>query len=317
MSTMMERVEKWVSRHGDEGPFFVYLHPMNCHGPYRVPRSHETNLLSRPPSPGFRYYGKIMRDIMRRGKIETRKRVTEAYLQSLQEQYDTAVRYTTDQLGTFFGRLRQNGLWDDTLVVVVADHGEELFDHGGFSHGYSLYNEVVHVPLMIKLPLQQAPIRQDAVVSSLDIYPTILGTLNLENHHRTDGRSLLPFFDTVNQDMSIDSSGDTRALAHRELLLSVDWRGRAVMKSMLNQRFKFVKVKRDYTSRKARKLMFDLKSDPKEKTNVRRSRRKRADQMNEALKNRWDAYSKIRMTAKPQIVEDLNVDALRALGYIE
>ena len=128
VSVMVQRVAKWLDTE-PQTPFLLYLHPMNTHGPYRVPAARAGALLGRAPSGDFKYYGPLMRDIVKGGRLARRAEITPAYLQSLREQYDTAIRYTTDQLGHVFAMLREAGLYDQSLIVVTADHGEELFDH--------------------------------------------------------------------------------------------------------------------------------------------------------------------------------------------
>lgn len=171
---------------------------MNAHGPYRVPEEHQADLLGRSPRPGFRDYGNAMKAILREGRLGKRQAVGEALLTSLDEQYDTAVRYTLDQLAARFRSLERRGLYDDALIVLTSDHGEELFEHGGFSHGYSLHEELLRVPLSIKLPKQRTGVRVTSRVSLADVTPTVLDAVGLTWTTEAllgDGRSLLPILE--------------------------------------------------------------------------------------------------------------------------
>ena len=87
--------------------------------------------------------------------------------------YDVAIRYTTDQLGAMLERL-DDEVFDNTLIIVTSDHGEEIFDHQGFGHSYTLFEEVVRVPLLVKAAGQKTAHVHSEIVSLVDIYPTVL-----------------------------------------------------------------------------------------------------------------------------------------------
>jgi arylsulfatase A-like enzyme len=103
--------------------------------------------------------------------------------------YDEEIRFVDSQFERLVAGLRERGLWDQSLVIFTADHGEELFDHGGFEHGHTLYNELLHVPLVFWGP-GLAPRRSAAPVSIADITPTILDALGLETRQEAFGASL-------------------------------------------------------------------------------------------------------------------------------
>ena len=318
MSIMMDRARAWVRRHQDaEYPFFVYMQPMNCHGPYKVPESHRRNLLNRAPSRRFKYYKSPMNEIMWKGKLEKRKRVTGPYLKSLVEQYDTAVRYATDQVGQFLSYLAEHDLYEDTMIIVTADHGEELFDHGGFSHGYTLFNEVVRVPLIVKLPQQTASTRVPAIVSLLDIYPTIVSILDVDVKTRLDGHSILPFFATVNRSFGIDTGGGKDSFLKRALLLSLNWKSRGVIRGWVNRKYKYLDIDHDYAGRRSEKLLFHLPNDPEEQHNIGKKKRDAMKRLREKLAERWHAYARNQRFSSENIIDHMNVEALKALGYVQ
>jgi hypothetical protein len=70
----------------------------------------------------------------------------------LHDLYRGEVKHADEEIGRFFAQLKADGLYDNALVIVTADHGEEFFEHGGWWHGTTLYDEQVHVPLLVKLP---------------------------------------------------------------------------------------------------------------------------------------------------------------------
>ncbi|MDJ0850135.1 MAG: sulfatase [Myxococcota bacterium] len=114
-----------------------------------------------------------------------------AQLAYLLSQYAGELRWTDLHVGRVFEMLRERGLWDDALIVVTADHGEEFFDHGAKGHKNNLYAETTRVPLIVKYPGQQTGRRDTAVVSLVDLAPTILSLAGVEVEFPLHGRSLL------------------------------------------------------------------------------------------------------------------------------
>ena len=85
------------------------------------------------------------------------------------------------ELGKFFDWMKKEGIYDNTMIVLVSDHGEEFNEHGGFWHGTTLYNEVLHIPLLIKPAKGETPVglRMPWQVRSIDIAPTITAALGI------------------------------------------------------------------------------------------------------------------------------------------
>lgn len=111
-------------------------------------------------------------------------------------QYDGAIRYTSDQLTAFFAALRPQGLLDDTLVVLTSDHGEAFLEHGTLTHGDVLFDELVHVPLVIRTPDGRPRGRRVPNLTSLvDLAPTVLDYVGLPPPPPFQGRSLRPPID--------------------------------------------------------------------------------------------------------------------------
>jgi arylsulfatase A-like enzyme len=184
--TMVAWLREWLAGE-PPAPFFLYLHPMNSGPPYRVPADHRDVLLGRPPSRLLPYGGERMRAAQADGGAT----ITPAQVASLVEHYDTALRYTLDRVAELLGLLEQSGRLDGALVVITANHGEELFDHHGFGHGKTLHEEVLRVPLYLKLPGASEAATLDVPVSTLDVLPTVLDVLGIPPP-AGDGRSLAP-----------------------------------------------------------------------------------------------------------------------------
>jgi arylsulfatase A-like enzyme len=106
-------------------------------------------------------------------------------------QYDGELSCTDAWIGRLWRRLRDVGLWDDTYVIVTSDHGEEFFEHGNKGHRNNLYEESVHVPLIIKFPGTAAPPEDDRPVSLVDLFPTVLDFAGVDPPVELHGRSLI------------------------------------------------------------------------------------------------------------------------------
>ncbi|MGI9590242.1 MAG: sulfatase [Myxococcota bacterium] len=128
-------------------------------------------------------------------------------------QYAGEIRWTDAALGRFFAHLKRLGIWDDALVIVTADHGEEFFEHGEKGHKNNLHGETVHVPLLVKLPGQREGRRDARLVSLVDVVPTALEAAGL------------PLPDSALQGHSLLSSGPADRVVVFELLAMQYMRG--------------------------------------------------------------------------------------------
>lgn len=167
----------WLEHHGDQ-PFFLYLHYMDPHANYQ-PRQ--------PFHPGPVPSGTTIRPFVEQGQAggvanrmqkSRRFRLTPAEDRRLIDLYDGEISATDHQVGRLLAWLEKQGLADDTVVVFVADHGEEFADHGKYAHATSLFDELVRVPLLVRLPgPDRAASRErgvEAVVRTADLGPTLL-----------------------------------------------------------------------------------------------------------------------------------------------
>ncbi|HXV76621.1 MAG TPA: sulfatase [Candidatus Polarisedimenticolaceae bacterium] len=104
--------------------------------------------------------------------------------------YDAGIRQIDDRIGRLVDYLKQQGLLDETLVVVLSDHGEEFLEHGSVLHGHSQFQEVVRVPLLLCGPTVPRGVRVSTPVSLVDVMPTVIDLLGLPLPDRLDGLPL-------------------------------------------------------------------------------------------------------------------------------
>ena len=301
---MLDQVGTWLEIRR-AAPFLLWLQPMNVHGPYRVPKARRSDLLGSPPTPGFRYYGEPMRGILKRGQVELREAVDEAMLRSLVERYDTAIRYTFDELAGLVEDLEERGLYDRSLIVVTSDHGEELFEHGGFSHGYTLHREVLEVPLWIKLPGQREGGVVDELVSTVDVVPTVLDALGLDPRSPLDGRSLLPLI-----------RGDERDGDEPFQIYEVQWPKRCVARAIRMGSWKLVRIEQNYEGVVDAVRLYDLATDPGEDRNVASEHPERVARMTEELEATFARYEAEALPVPESVEDQMDRKKLEALGYL-
>jgi arylsulfatase A-like enzyme len=162
---------------------FLFVHLIDPHGPYSAPGdygSRYTSVVGRPMEPG---------SVPRFQKLEGADTI-EDYVDA----YDSEIAYTMEHVERLFDALRDEGVYDRALIMMTADHGESLGEHGSFfRHGETLNDPSVRVPLVIKAPggrSAEVPPRYGAAVSLVDMLPTVADFLELGRPVKWDGRSL-------------------------------------------------------------------------------------------------------------------------------
>ncbi|HKB16675.1 MAG TPA: sulfatase-like hydrolase/transferase [Planctomycetota bacterium] len=169
------RALDWIDAQERGRPFFLYLHLLDAHGPYLV--SEEFFRRFAPGAPLGPLGGtewRAVRDAVNEGKL----RLTEPEKEGLGALYDAAIRSMDDQLGLLFRGLERRGLWERTVVALVADHGEEFLERGRLGHGHGLHQTLLRVPWILRVPGRE-PDRVETPVSLVDLAPTILSAAGL------------------------------------------------------------------------------------------------------------------------------------------
>lgn len=188
--TTVTEVFRWIdSEYTGDGPLFLAVHFYDPHLTYAPPDS----------------FADLWRDIEYQGDFDSswgqRETVVNVNkglitlnpddLFNLVALYDGEVAYTDSQIGRLLAGLRQRGITDDALVILVADHGEEFLDHGKMGHAHSLYQELVNVPLIVSGRGFSPGSVSELTISQADILPTVLGWCSIENSYGGFGQDLL------------------------------------------------------------------------------------------------------------------------------
>lgn len=178
---MTDSVIRWIDNRKSRKPFFAWIHYFDPHDPYIAHYGERA---------GQEYTYEFLNDLY----IRQDPGLVRAELEGILEFYSQEVFYTDRQIARVLKHLRDKSLLSNTLVVITADHGEELFQHDLFyGHGRSLNHAVLHVPLIIMFPGKKySGTRVDTVVRTIDIFPTILEQAGQRAPRSSQGRSLMP-----------------------------------------------------------------------------------------------------------------------------
>ena len=237
----LERMEAFLQAHSHQDTLVV-LQLMEPHLPYREPDTLRSMWAGETP-PGLKDSFSVT-DVRR---WETRGLLDDEARDWISDRYDQNVRAADDAVAKALALMGE-----DTLVVIAADHGEELWDHGGFEHGHALWEELMRVPLVVAGPGVPSSV-VTAPVSLKDVAPTVLGLLALDDEGTTgvDLRSAMAL------DVDALSILRDRPLAFRDLLYRSDAVG------------VLVDGHRKWTSREGTEQLFDLATDPGEQAPIK------------------------------------------------
>jgi arylsulfatase A-like enzyme len=286
---VIDRSLQWIDEQGGER-FMLFVHLFDPHMPYDPPAPWAGTFTDAISGGGSLPVAGLPQDIH-----DNAAELSEARREFIAAAYDEEIRFVDSQLERFVASLRQRGIWDRALVVLTSDHGEELFDHGGFEHGHTLYEELLRVPLIIWGPGIEGSRTQEPV-SVADITPTVLDAAGLSSPEGIFGRSLLPHL--------LDGS----PIGERVLVAEGTLYG-AERKAAILWPHKLIRNERN-----GRTWLFDLEADPGEQhplTGSPEIRDALAAALDLQLRASADGVSYEQMEIDPELREQL-----RALGYI-
>ncbi len=174
-----DRALSWLAGAGEE-PFFLYVHYTDPHEPYLAPPEWIDRVLGDRDA--------VDAELLLDARF-TREELTAGQLASIRGYYEAEIAFADHEVGRLL-----DALPEDTLIVITGDHGEEFREHGFFLHGHTLFEELIHIPLIFAGPGISRGIRVSEPVSHVDICPTLLDVAGGERDERLAGRSLVPFF---------------------------------------------------------------------------------------------------------------------------
>ena len=260
----------WIAQH-PSGPFFVWVHLYDPHDPYDPPEPYKTRYVSAP--------------------------------------YDGEIAYADSVVGKFLSQLRTRGLFEGSLIAVMADHGEALGEHGEETHGIFLYDETIHVPLLFKLPAEKAAGKRiERRAELVDVLPTILEGVGVTIPAEIQGQSLLPLAKTTN---AIGGTNKQSSIVDRPAYSESDYPHRTFgwspLRALRSGKYLFVEAPRTE--------LYDQSLDPQALRNLSAS----SSAVATTLAGQLDAFRARTSTSKE--APKANVDPglqekLSALGYV-
>ena len=281
------------------GPFFLFINYMDAHMPYVPQPPFNTRFPGRDPH--FRPFSQHVALVS--AVNVGRRHINPAEERHLVSQYDGGLASIDHEVGKLLARLRELGLYENTLIIVTADHGEGFGEHDLMSHSVgSVYQDVVHVPLLIKYPGQHEAHQSDVLVSQVDLMPTVLGLAGSPVPSGVQGRSLrLP--------PTKDSDTVYSEAIASSYLTQLNPRFRGIRRGIFAGCWELI------TWTEGPSELYDLAADPRETHNLYRTDEPRAKALERQLAA-WAAAAP-RELEQPSKPDKNSVERLKSLGYAQ
>jgi len=304
---ILDSARAWLTKRDDERPYFLYLHFMDVHDPYDAPdedvavvRGSESLTADRqidrkqlPPG--------MMRAMLDKG-LPWVQSESVLSMREWRTRYAAGVRAFDRRIGPFLDELRSSGALDAAVLIVVADHGEELYEHGDWAHGKNLHDHQLRIPLIVRLPgARDGGKRIDALTALMDVMPTVADLAGAAVPPAVQGKSLVPLL-----------RGSTVEPLHTGVhATGVKWQPE--LHSLQTRELKLIK---DIESGRA--VLFDSLADPGEQKNLAPERSEEVSRLGDQLDSELAAWARHPGVGRATAPIDPQVEErLRALGYLE
>lgn len=291
-------------------PFYLFLHSFDVHLPYDPPPPFDGQF-------GPAYRGQVegkqtlrllrgLRRILEPNLLSEPMVLSPADRERVNALYDGEIAKTDALLGPLLARLDAADLRDDTLVVVLSDHGEEFWEHGSVLHSHTLYQELLHVPLLLRVPAWRERARRIAArVSMIDLVPTLFELLAASPPPPPpglQGRSLVPLLEASERE------------PEPAAILSEGYPFGLNQQSLIAGRFKLIR-----TLPTGRVELYDLEADPAEQNDLAAARPGLRKRMLAALERELPAGAApvADPLARPEELDPETRKRLQELGYID
>jgi len=248
-SNVITHFFSWLSRRDPQRPFFAFINLNDGHTPYL------------PPPPYDSMFG--TKQLRKNARHSLGWNWSLPEIQAEINAYDGCIAYLDDQLGKLFGELENHNLLTNTLIIITSDHGEEFFEHGVMDHGYSLYFQSLHVPLLIFFSgVIPREISVPDPVSLQDIPATIMDLLKVKSKVVFHGESLARHWNgRLNPSVPETDTLASEVRFRPDVLKSYPlFKGN--MQSLVNGRYHYIK------NGDGHEELYDFEEDPLEKNDL-------------------------------------------------
>lgn len=253
MGVSIPKALDWL-KENKEKKFFMFLHGYDMHGQNVPAEGFDYRFVEKGYDKKFTGSAQEQEALREEGLEKGSVTLRDEDVKFWRAIYDEKIQRADAKFKGFLAEMEKMGLMDKTIFVLTSDHGTEFYEHKHFDHGFSLYDELIHVPLVIKLPKQKIGRVIKDQVSSLDIMPTILELLDVtmpeKAKNQLRGTSLTPAFKGKSVNKDVYSETDYRQYTYKRSVITKDG-------------WKFI-----YTLEKKSRELYNLKKDPKELTNL-------------------------------------------------
>jgi choline-sulfatase len=267
----------WLSRQ-QQRPFFIWLHFYDAHDPYDPPEPFKTHYASAP--------------------------------------YDGEIAYTDSIVGSFVEVLRKHGLYQNAVIAIAADHGEAFGEHGEERHGMFLYDETIHVPLLLKLSAGRLGGKHvEERVALAEVAPTLLEVAGIPAPATMQARSLFPLIemakiDAAKMDAAKSTVGDKGKTPERPVYSETNYAHRAFgwseLRSWRTGKYLYVEA--------PKRELYDQSSDPDAVENLAPAAKAVVDTLESQLADFQQKTSSVR--SEQTKLDPTQAEKLRALGYL-
>ncbi|MFC2164697.1 sulfatase [Acidobacteriota bacterium] len=305
----------FIERNKDRN-FFFFLHSYQIHSPYFPPPPYDEMFLAEDAE-----WKKVNLGELRLNHQHRFKPLSDKQRQNIIDLYDGEIRYTDEKLiSPIINKLKSLNLYDDTMIILTADHGEEFFEHKSWAHSHSVYDETIKVPMIVKsFNSEHAGRRIEKYARLVDAMPTILEALGIDHSDNyMDGESLYSLL--------LDNSESTEERIFLSELAPYAGENHIPRKIAINQGRNKLIINDKFSPEdlayytfpppEIQKMeIYDLTKDPREILNLIKKEPSMARRLIDFMNARYKQNKKVK-TNKAKIDEELN-EQLRALGYIE
>jgi arylsulfatase A-like enzyme len=281
------------------GRFFLYLHFIQPHAPYEPPAPFDTRFGPNSPLTADQRSGREWFDQINAGEAL----LSDAQRAHLVRAYESNLAWVDQEVGRLRDKLKALGLWEDTVFVVAADHGETLYEHRFLGHNGQVYDESTHIPLIVRFPAGKGPrgARVRGLVDLLDVAPTVVAVFGLRGSGGANsafgGRSLLP--------VALGAPANASVLSRTA--------GERSEYSIRDERYTYI-----LRTRGGREELFDRSTDPEEAHDLATQRPIRAAWYREGIDRRVLALrGGPALSAAEAVLTPERRENLKALGYIK